>query len=94
MPETVKLGDRFWMVWKVHELESDDQYAATETVVAMNRAFDNDNEDDAFEAAKTLVRLCLFDDVDEESVEKLTVNDIGDLVNAITDDFDTVPTNT
>lgn len=92
MPETVKLGDRYWLVLQLHELEQPDQKRVVEILEHLDRSESRDELTDCMKLFQDLVRICVVDDVDPESVEKLDAAAIIRLVNAIAEEYDTATT--
>jgi len=92
MPESVRLGDRYWLMQQVHELPAGKERSARGFITQMDAAYRRGDEDELYEWAKPLIRLTCVDDVDTESVDVLEVPELGDLVNAVSDDPYTFPT--
>ena len=92
MPESVRLGDRYWLMLKTSELEPAKERVAEGMIEQMDKAFRRNDEDEVFEWAKTLVELTCVDDIESESVEVLTVEELGELINAVSTEPYTYPT--
>lgn len=93
MPQSVKLGDRYWLMMRTVELPAEKERLAEGMIHQMDRAFKRGDEDEVFEWAKTLVQLTCMDEIEPDSIEVLTLEELGELVNAVSSEPYTFPTN-
>lgn len=89
MPETVKLGDRYWLVRTTDDLDPDEFTVVMDCFERMTIAHGRDDMEMVYDEAVTVVSMCLIDDVDTSTIKKLSLTDLGNLMNTIENHYDT-----
>lgn len=88
MVQTVKLGQRYWLVKEVPDMSSPRQRLVTELFQVIEKAYHEDDTERLYEAAGTLVKHAVVEEVETDSVDNLNTREIGELVNAVSEEYD------